>query len=275
LDPYEGGKLAVAEAARNVVCSGARPLAVTNCLNFGNPERPEIMWQFAEAVRGIGDACRAFGTPVTGGNVSLYNETLGTAILPTPIIGMVGLLDDIRHATTQWFKAAGDVVLLLGETRDELGGSEYLQVVHGLETGRCPRLDLDRERGVQAVCLKAIRAGLVRSAHDCADGGLAVALAECCMTGPGASLGARLAIPGDLRPDTLLFGESASRIVLSVRPSDVAEVEQIARGQAVPCRRLGEVGGETLALGGKGFAFSLPIRTVRDTWATGLSRLLG
>jgi phosphoribosylformylglycinamidine synthase len=233
------------------------------------------MWQFAEAVRGIGDACRAFGTPVTGGNVSLYNETLGTAILPTPIIGMVGILDDIRHATTQWFKAAGDVVLLLGETRDELGGSEYLQVVHGLETGRCPRLDLDRERGVQAVCLEAIRAGLVRSAHDCADGGLAVALAECCMTGPGTALGARLTIPGDLRPDTLLFGESASRIVLSVRPSDVAGVEQIARGQAVPCRRLGEVGGEALALGGKGFAFSLPIRTVRDTWATGLSRLLG
>jgi len=275
LDPYEGGKLAVAEAARNVVCSGARPLAVTNCLNFGNPERSEIMWQFAEAVRGIGDACRAFGTPVTGGNVSLYNETLGTAILPTPIIGMVGLLDDIRHATTQWFKAAGDVVLLLGETRDELGGSEYLQVVHGLETGRCPRLDLDRERGVQAVCLEAIRAGLVRSAHDCADGGLAVALAECCMTGPGAALGARLTIPGDLRPDTLLFGESASRIVLSVRPSDVAGVEQIARGRAVPCRRLGEVGGEALALGGTGFAISLPVRTIRETWATGLSGLLG
>ena len=275
LDPYEGGKLAVAEAARNVVCSGARPLAVTNCLNFGNPERPEIMWQFAEAVRGIGDACRAFGTPVTGGNVSLYNETLGTAILPTPIIGMVGILDDIRHATTQWFKAAGDVVLLLGETRDELGGSEYLQVVYGLETGRCPRLDLDRERGVQTVCLEATRAGLVRSAHDCADGGLAVALAECCMTGPGAPLGARLTIPGDLRPDTLLFGESASRIILSVRPTDVAGVEQIARGQGVPCRRLGEVGGDALALDGTGFAISLPVQTIRETWSTGLSRVLG
>jgi len=275
LDPYEGGKLAVAEAARNVVCAGGRPLAITNCLNFGNPERPEIMWQFAEAVRGIADACRAFETPVTGGNVSLYNETLGTPIFPTPVIGMVGLLDDIRHATTQWFKAAGDEVLLLGETRDELGGSEYLKVVHGQETGRPPRLDLDRERAVQAVRLLAIRAGLVRSAHDCADGGLAVALAECAMTGPDAALGGRFEIPGDLRTDSLLFGESASRIFLSVRPADAEPVEAIARRHGVACARLGEVGGETIEFRGKGFAFSLPVATVQETWATGLSRLLG
>ena len=275
LDPYEGGKLAVAEAARNVVCAGARPLAITNCLNFGNPERPEIMWQFAEAVRGMGDACRAFGTPVTGGNVSLYNETLGTAILPTPVIGMVGLLDDIRHATTQWFKAAGDVVLLLGETRDELGGSEYLKVVHGLETGRPPHLDLARECAAQAACLAAIRAGLVRSAHDCADGGLAVALAECCVTGPGLPLGARVATGSDLRPDAQLFAESASRIILSVRPDDTARVERIAGEHRVPCRRLGEVGGDALALQGKGFSFSLPVATIREAWSTGLSRLLG
>jgi phosphoribosylformylglycinamidine synthase len=275
LDPYEGGKLAVAEAARNVVCAGARPLAITNCLNFGNPERPEVMWQFAEAVRGIGEACRAFGTPVTGGNVSLYNETLGTAILPTPIIGMVGLLEDVRHATTQWFKAAGDVVLLLGETRDELGGSEYLKVVHGLETGRPPRLDLARERAVQAACLAAIRAGLVRSAHDCADGGLAIALAECCATGPGSPLGARVTTDSDLRPDAQLFAESASRIVLSVRPGDAARVERIAGEHGVSCRRLGEVGGDVLALSGNGCAFSLPVETVRETWRTGLSRFLG
>jgi phosphoribosylformylglycinamidine synthase len=274
LDPYEGGKLAVAEAARNAVCAGARPLAITNCLNFGNPERPEIMWQFAEAVRGMAEACRAFGTPVTGGNVSLYNETLGTAILPTPIIGMVGLLDDIRHATTQWFKAAGDVVLLLGETRDELGGSEYLKVIHGLETGRPPRLDLTRECAVQAVCLEAIRCGVARSAHDCADGGLAVALAECCMTGPDQPLGADLKLPGELRPDATLFAESASRIVLSVRPGDVARVERIAQEHAVPCRRLGEVGGGALTLRGEGFSMSLPVGSVREAWATGLSRLL-
>jgi phosphoribosylformylglycinamidine synthase len=275
LDPYEGGKLAVAEAARNVVCAGARPLAVTNCLNFGNPERPEIMWQFAEAVRGMGEACRAFGTPVTGGNVSLYNETLGTAILPTPIIGMVGLLEDIRHATTQWFKAAGDVVLLLGETRDELGGSEYLKVIHGLETGRPPRLDLDRERAVQATCLAAIRADLIRSAHDCADGGLAVALAECCATGPESPLGARVTIGGDLRPDARLFAESASRIILSVRPGDAARVAQIAGERGVPCQRLGEVGGDVLTIVGNGCSLSVPVATIREEWSTGLSRVLG
>jgi len=274
LDPYEGGKLAVAEAARNVVCAGARPLAITNCLNFGNPERPETMWQFAEAVRGMAEACRAFETPVTGGNVSLYNETLETTILPTPIVGMVGLLDDIRHATTQWFKAAGDVALLLGETWNELGGSEYLKVTHDLETGQAPRVDLARERAVQDVCLEAIRSGIVRSAHDCADGGLAVALAECCVTGPGTPLGARLEIPGDFRADARLFGESASRIILSVCPADVEQVERLARTRNVPCRRLGDVGGDLLALRGQGFSIALPIGTIHHAWSTGLSRLM-
>jgi len=274
LDPYEGGKLAVAEAARNVVCAGARPLAITNCLNFGNPERPEIMWQFAEAVRGMGDACRAFGTPVTGGNVSLYNETLGAAILPTPIIGMVGLLDDIRHATTQWFKAAGDVIFLLGESREELGGSEYLKVIHGLETGRPPRLDLARERAVQAVTLEAIAAGIVRSAHDCADGGLAVALAEGCVSGPVA-LGAAAELPGVFRADAVLFGETASRIVVSVAPADAARLQALAAAQQVPCARLGTVGGEQLALRAAGRSCSLPVARLHHTWSTGLSRLLG
>jgi len=188
---------------------------------------------------------------------------------------MVGLLEDIRHATTQWFKAAGDNVLLLGETRDELGGSEYLKIVHGLETGRPPRLDLARERAVQAACLAAIRAGLVRSAHDCADGGLAVALAECCATGPGSPLGARVTTDSDLRPDAQLFAESASRIVLSVRPGDTARVEQIAGEHGAPCRRLGEVGGDVLAISGNGCSLSLPVGTIRETWSTGLSRLLG
>ncbi len=275
LDPYEGGKLAVAEAARNVVCAGARPLAVTNCLNFGNPERPEIMWQFAEAVRGLADACRTLETPVTGGNVSFYNETLGTAIFPTPIIGMVGLLDDIRHATTQWFKADGDLVYLLGETREELGGSEYLKVVHGLETGLPPRLDLPRERALQSACLAAIRAGLLRSAHDCAEGGLAVALAECCMTGPHGMRGADLALPGDLRPDASLFGESASRIVVSVPPAEGPRLEAIAAQHGVPCVRLGPVGGERLAMRGQGFAVVLPVAAMHQRWSTGLARLLG
>jgi len=272
LDPYEGGKLAVAEAARNVVCAGARPLAITNCLNFGSPERPEIMWQFAEAVRGMADACRALGTPVTGGNVSFYNETLGTAIFPTPIVGMVGLLEDISHATSQWFKAEGDVVFLLGETFEEPGGSEYLKVVHGMEAGRPPRLHLARERAVQQACLEAIRAGIVSSAHDCADGGLAVALAECCMTGPGPRLGANLTLPGDMRPDVLLFGESASRIVVSVRPEHAEHLRGIARRQRAPCAELGVVGGDHLRLHGRRFTLDLSVEAIHWAWSTGLCR---
>ena len=186
LDPFLGGAMAVAEAARNVVCAGGRPLAVTNCLNFASPERPEIMWQFAQTVDGIAAACEALGIPVTGGNVSFYNETLGRAILPTPVIGVVGLLEDAERRTTQWFKEEGDVVVLLGEPGGQLGGSEYLQTVHGRLGGVPAPLDLERERAVQAACLAAIEAGFVRSAHDCAEGGLAVALAECCVTGPQA-----------------------------------------------------------------------------------------
>jgi phosphoribosylformylglycinamidine synthase len=274
LDPYEGGMLAVAEAARNVVCAGARPLAITNCLNFGSPERPEIMWQFAEAVRGMADACRAFQTPVTGGNVSFYNETLGTAIFPTPIVGMVGLLEDLSHATSQWFKTEGDVVFLLGETFEELGGSEYLKVVHNLEAGRPPRLHLDRERAVQEACRAAIRAGIVSSAHDCADGGLAVAAAECCVTTPKGWLGADLTLPGDMRPDASLFGESASRIVVSVRPGHAEELRTIAGRHGAPCAELGVVGGDHLALRGKRFAVRLPLEAIHWAWSTGLTRSL-
>jgi phosphoribosylformylglycinamidine synthase len=264
----------VAEAARNVVCAGARPLAITNCLNFGSPERPEIMWQFAEAVRGMADACRAFGAPVTGGNVSFYNETLGQAIFPTPIIGMVGLLEDIGQATTQWFKREGDAVLLLGETREELGGSEYLKVIHGLETGRPPRLDLAREQAVQGACLDAIRAGLVSSAHDCAEGGLAVALAECCATGPEGRLGAKVELDGALRPDALLFGESASRILISVRPEAMEQVRAIARQHGAPCAVLGAVGGAELAIHGRGVAVRVAVEALRERWWTGLERIL-
>ncbi|MFB3819957.1 MAG: phosphoribosylformylglycinamidine synthase subunit PurL, partial [Candidatus Methylomirabilales bacterium] len=271
LDPYEGGKLAVAEAARNVACAGGRPLAITNCLNFGSPERPEIMWQFAEAVRGMGDACRAFGTPVTGGNVSFYNETLGTPVFPTPIVGMVGLLEDVRRATTQWFKAAGDLIFLLGDSLEELGGSEYLKVIHGLEAGRPPRLDLARERAVQAAVLDGIAAGILRSAHDCADGGLAVALAECCMTGPR-TLGATADLPGAFRADAVLFGETASRIVVSVAPADAGRLQELAGRHGVPCHRLGVVGGEQLVLRAGDATCSLPVAAAQHAWATGLSR---
>ena len=177
--------LAVAEAARNVACAGGKPLAATNCLNFGNPERPAIMWQLAQAVEGIGDACRALGTPITGGNVSLYNETDGRAIYPTPVIGIVGVLEHADRVVTRRFQAAGDVIVLLGEGRGELGGSEYLKIVHGVVRGVPPALDLDAERTLQALLVELAAERLMRSAHDCSDGGLAVTLAECCFDTDG------------------------------------------------------------------------------------------
>ena len=188
LDPYEGGKIAVAEAARNLVCSGARPLAVTDNLNFGNPMRPEIFWQFRRCVEGISEACRAFNTPVTGGNVSLYNESPAGAIDPTPVIGMMGIVDDPKHITTQYFKGEGDVIMLLGEMGDELGGSEYLKRIHKLKKGAPPQMDLAGAKRIHDACLDYIRQGWVKSAHDCSEGGLAVALAECCMNGVGATV---------------------------------------------------------------------------------------
>ncbi len=188
LDPYRGAMLAVAEAARNVACAGARPLGATNCLNFGNPERPAIMWQFAKAVEGLGEACRALGVPITGGNVSLYNETDGRAIDPTPVVGVVGLLEHADRVLAGRFQGSGHIVVLLGEGRGELGGTEYLKVVHGLVRGAPPALDLKAERALQDLLVTLADARLIRSAHDCSDGGLAVTLAECCF---GAAASAR------------------------------------------------------------------------------------
>ena len=193
LDPYRGAMLAVAEAARNVACAGAKPIGATNNLNFGNPERPEIMWQFGEAVRGIGDACRALDIPVTGGNVSLYNETEGRAIFPTPVLGIVGLLEDSSKVATRVFKQSGALVVLLGDNRGELGGSEYLADMHGLVRGIPPALDLDRERAVQSLVVQAIAAGWIDSAHDCAEGGLAITVAECTFDSGG--IGVRVELP--------------------------------------------------------------------------------
>jgi phosphoribosylformylglycinamidine synthase len=247
LDPYQGAALAVAEATRNVVCAGGRPLALTDCLNFGSPERPEIMWQFAEAVNGIAAACEALAIPVVGGNVSFYNETLGRAILPTPIVGVAGVIEDAERRTTQWFKRAGDLVALIGDPAASLGGSEYLATVHGRVAGPLHPLDLARERAVQAACLAAIEAGCVASAHDCADGGLAVALAECCITGPR-RLGADVELPGGVRLDARLFGEAPSRIVVSVAPDEWPRFERIVREWAVPVAVLGRVGGDRLTV---------------------------
>src|SRR5438874_2745017 len=207
LDPREGGKIAVAEAARNLTCSGARPLAVTDNLNFGNPYKPENFWQLREAVEGIAEACRAFGTPVTGGNVSLYNESPVGVVDPTPTIAMVGLIDDEKHVTTQWFKDEGDVIILIGEIGDELGGSQFLKICHGRKQGPPPRVDLEHEINMQNAARDLIREGLVKSAHDCSEGGLAVALAECCFN-PEKLFGAEVDLKAsDMPATTALFNE--------------------------------------------------------------------
>jgi phosphoribosylformylglycinamidine synthase subunit PurL len=223
LDPETGGKIAVAEAARNIVCSGGEPLAITDCLNFGNPEKPEIFWQFEKAVDGMSEACRTLGTPVIGGNVSLYNETNGTAVYPTPVVGMVGLVENLKHVTTQHFKNAGDLIYLLGDTKDEFGGSELQKLVYGRIFGKSPELDLEVEASYQAQILAAIKYGFVASAHDVAEGGLAVALAESVIGSKG--LGAEVELEGVVV--SALFSESQSRFILSVKPDYQIEFESL------------------------------------------------
>jgi phosphoribosylformylglycinamidine synthase len=247
LDPYLGAQHAVAEAARNVAVTGARPLAVTNCLNFGNPERPESMWEFAEAVRGLGDACRALATPVVSGNVSFYNETAGEgAIPPTPTIGMVGLLDDVSRAVRAHFAAQGDAIVLLGEGAGELGGSEYLAVRHGLERGTPPALDLERERRLCECLVSLASMRLLHSAHDVSQGGLALALAECAI---GSGIGLAAALPsGPGRVEALLFGESAARAVVSCARRDLPALLERARELGVPAREIGETGGDRIRI---------------------------
>ncbi len=248
LNPRVGAQIAVAESARNVVCSGGKPVAITNCLNFGNPYKPEIFWQFKEAVAGIGEACRALDTPVTGGNVSFYNENPDGAVYPTPVIGMIGIVEDLSHIATAWFKNEGDVILLLGENRGEIGGSEYLKIQFGKAAGDCPKLDLDFEKRLQLACLAAIRAGVVQSAHDVSEGGLAAALAECCFLNPQKKLGARIHLNLNGRPDFLLFGEDQSRIIVSVKEPDIDRLKAICAQHSAPLTIIGNVGGEELIL---------------------------
>jgi phosphoribosylformylglycinamidine synthase len=272
LDPYVGAMTAVVEAARNVVCGGAEPIGVTDCLNFGNPEKPEIMWQFREAVRGLRDACNALAVPVVSGNVSFYNETDGRPIPPTPTVAMVGLLTDVAHHTTQWFKSEGDVIVLLGRTREELGGSEYLAIERGLVRGTPPWIDLSVEIQAQRVCLQAIREGIVRSAHDVSEGGLAVALAEACVSGPGEAFGAEIEMEAAIRPDAWLFGESQSRIVLSVRRKHVSRLRELARAADVPVVVIGEVRGQRLRIG---TLIDVSSADLRHAWADALAELMG
>jgi phosphoribosylformylglycinamidine synthase len=243
LDPLMGGKIAVAEAARNLSCKGALPRAVTDCLNFGNPEKETIYWQLEEAIKGISEACRVLQTPVISGNVSLYNESNGEAIYPTPVIGMVGIIEDCDYICSMEFKNSGDLIVLLGENKEELGGSEYLKVIHNLERGIPPQIDLLKERAVQNVCRKAIKKNLISSAHDCSDGGLAIALAESCIKG---KRGARMKIEDKMRSDALLFGESQSRIIVSINPKNLSLLQDIADKYKVPLLVLGFVEGENL-----------------------------
>ncbi|MDB4950409.1 MAG: phosphoribosylformylglycinamidine synthase [Gemmatimonadetes bacterium] len=242
LNPYRGGQIAVAEAARNLACSGALPRAVTDNLNFGNPLKPEVYHQLSESLRGIGEACEAFRTPVTGGNVSLYNENPRGAIYPTPTIGMVGVVEDLAHVTTAAFKAPGDDLVLLGANTGELGGSEYLKIVHGLVAGDAPAVSLDGELALQTALLEAIRAGHVRSAHDCAEGGLAVALAESAIGAGPDGLGIDVDLADRLPANALLFGEAQGRVVVSCDPAKTAEVLRIAGAHGVPSACIGRVG---------------------------------
>jgi phosphoribosylformylglycinamidine synthase len=271
LDPYLGTQHAVAEAARNVAVTGARPLAITNCLNFGSPERPEVMWAFAEAVRGMGDACRALGTPVVSGNVSFYNETAGEgAIPPTPTIGMVGLLEDVERCVPAPFREAGAVIVLLGETREELGASEYLAVRRGMERGAPPGLDLEAESRLHRLLAAAASAGLLRSAHDAADGGLAVALAECAI-GSGIGLDVTLPDPG-IRAEALLFGETPSRAVVTCRPGDRSALLALCQEHEVPARAIGTTGGDRLRIAP---GVDVALREAHDHWSRTLPEALG
>jgi phosphoribosylformylglycinamidine synthase II len=263
LDPYGGSQIAVAEAARNLVCSGARPLAMTNCLNFGDPTKPEILWQFKEVAAGMSAACRELETPVTGGNVSLYNEAEGEAIYPTPVVGMVGLVSDLSQITTLGFKQEEDLIILLGQTKDELGASTYLSVIHGLEAGKPPELDLALEKQVQRVTLELIQKGLLASAHDCSEGGLAVALAECCLAG---QIGAEVALTESLRPSSILFGESQSRILITIQKQKLDALLQHLQNAQVPYKILGSVGGTILSIAGSGWKVRLELEEIREKY---------
>lgn len=280
LNPYEGARLAVAEAARNLVCSGAAPIGLTDCLNFGNPERPDIMWQFVMAIEGMKDACERFQIPIVSGNVSFYNETNGLSIYPTPILGMVGLIEDAERTMTQWFKSEGDDIILLGPTREDLGGSEYLKVVQAREQGSPPYLNLDTEKGLQDCVLSLIRGGLLQSAHDCSDGGIAVALAESCISGSEGTRGAVVTLPkGRLRNDAVLFGESQSRVVISVKPSQRQAVLDHAKSSGVPADVIGRVSGDRLVIsvrheGTEECLIDQPVSGLLDRWAYALERSL-
>jgi phosphoribosylformylglycinamidine synthase subunit PurL len=282
INPRMGAKMAVAEAARNVACVGAKPIAITNCLNFASPERPEVMWSFSEVIDGMSEACRAFETPVVSGNVSFYNETDGKGILPTPTIGMVGLIEDTRKLITHGFKRDGDLIALLGTTRDDLAASEFAQHVLGRSTteivasGEMPHLDLDQENRVRSTLLRLSDEMLLASAHDCSDGGIAVAVAECCFASLGRkAIGASVILEDrSMSPEALLFGETPSRVVISFAPHKLERIKALV--DQCPFKVIGHVGGNELSFTVNGMGVSaLPLDVIEDVWSNALARLLG
>src|ERR1051326_5498183 len=280
VNPREGAKLVVAEAARNVVCVGAQPIAITNCLNFASPERPEVMWSFSEVIDGMAEACRAFGTPVVSGNVSFYNETEGRGVLPTPVIGMIGLIDDVKRVIQPGFKNPGDFIALLGFTHDDLSISEYAALTcgssptvgEGSDALRVPSLDLAAELSVQTACLRAAEAGLLRSAHDCSDGGLAVALAESCFSSLNReAFGAEIDITGEDEVVTRLFSESPSRIVISFDQAALGDIEEIVAAASCPMTLLGNVGSDRLRIESDGEeVIQLDVGEMETAWRSSL-----
>jgi phosphoribosylformylglycinamidine synthase len=271
LDPYAGAQLALAEAYRNVATTGARPVAVTNCLNFGSPEDPAVMWQFAEAVRGLADGCQTLGTPVTGGNVSFYNQTGNLPILPTPVVGVLGVIDDVGRRIPKAFGTDGALVYLLGDTDDEFGGSEWAYAVHGFLGGRPPGVDLERERLLADVLINCSRDGLIDSAHDLSDGGLAQALVESCLRG---GAGARIVLPEHLDPFVALFSESTGRALVTVPRTEEVRFTDMCTARGLPFARIGVVDLLEPALEVQG-AFSVELQELREAWTSTLPRRLG
>lgn len=268
LNPGRGAQIALAEAARNVTCAGGEPAAITDCLNFGSPEKPEVYWTFYESVKNLAEACKVFGLPVISGNVSFYNESFGEPIYPTPVVGLVGLLDDVNQRCTMDFKDAGDTIILVGETEDELGGSEYLSALHGIAAGEIPALDLELEISVQDAVRTGIREGIVKSAHDCSEGGLGVALAESCIAG---NIGANVALDDELEATSSLFSETQSRIIVTVANSEVERMLDILSEDNVPYSVLGEVGGQRLIIENK---IDLSVAEMAEPFNSSLERLV-
>ena len=266
LDPKTGGKIAVAEACRNLACAGARPIGVTNCLNFGNPEKPEIMWQFKETIQGIAQACRIFDIPITGGNVSFYNDTEGVSIYPTPVLGVVGLVDDISEVTGPGFKDEEEVLILLGENKEELGASEYVKTIHQKQKGIPPQIDLKQEKRIQEFCLEIISSGLVESAHDVSEGGLACCLAESSFLS-SKNIGLKVDLQDEMRSDALLFGETQSRIVITSKHQNHQKILNLAKDRQVRATAIGKTGGDRIIIDQNGQKLlDVPVNDALKAW---------